>query len=346
MGRHQRMGSSHGQPTAQVVALMVPDSGAPDLSDVAEERRSDLARFVPASMDCETADALRPWVVWSVSRVPFTSAHTDHKRVGAVYVLLADDWEGHGVVDPRKAFTYSRVQDHLQRRKAHGLKPNSLGSIRSNLYAVGRQIAPKGYPKVAVSSSRTIVRPAATAGVVRGLYDAAGRIRGVTGERLWVLLVLTTHAGARSRELTNLRGGDITQETHVGRLILFVRLVNPRTGRERFVPILDPVVASRLRQHATAVGAEGFLLGSGGNRKNTVNKIMEDARNRFGAPVSVTADQLRGFYITRLAESPIPTSLMMRLTDLGDSHSLYQYHQLMRVHDRAQQVAFMIGALR
>lgn len=298
----------------------------PDLSDVASERRIHIEHVAPSAVSRETARVLRPWVVWCVTRAPFTTQQADHQRIGQTYVLLAEDLRLHGDVDPVRAFRHSAVVNHLQRRQQEGQTPGTVGAVRANLFVLGRIIAPRNYPPAPQPARRLHVRRAATAREVRLLEGASHRIEGVVGDRLRVILDLTTHAGGRSKEIARVRGRDIIQEQIGFRQVTCVRLTSPTTGRERLVPVLDPVVACRLTDRAASVGSRGApLLGTPGNLKNSVNKVMSTVRAEYGVQVSVTADQLRGYYITRLAQAPVPAATLMQLTDLGNSHSLFEY---------------------
>ena len=142
------------------------------------------------------------------------------------------------------------------------------------------------------------MKQAASAAEVRALELAALRIPGVVGQRLRLILDLTTHAGARAKEITHVHGRDIREEFIEGRLVTTVRLHNPASGCDREVPVLDPVVANRLVAQAKRVGDGGSLLGTPGNMKNQINKVFSIARSEHGVQVDVTADQLRGYYIT------------------------------------------------
>ena len=348
MGRHRKLSAADSMVNLKPreTTIHAIPKRAPDLSDVDPDRRRHIEKIQPKSVSAEMADLLRPWVVWCVTRVPFTASQTDHKRVGQTYLLLAEDMHLHGEADPVRAFRYKAVNAHLSRRQKAGMSGNSLAAIRANLFAIGRIVAPSNYPPPRAGSDRPHVKPAATSTQVRMLEAAAQRIPGVVGARLRVILDLTTHAGARAKELTKVRGGDIVQQRCDGRLLTLVRLVNPSSGRARMVPVLDPVVALRLVKQADAVGQGGPLLGTPGNMKNAVNKVFSCARSDHGLQVDVTADQLRGYYITRLTEAPIPVATVLHLTDLGNSHSLYEYTRDVKPAPRSAQVQMLAGVLR
>lgn len=354
MGRHKRMSAAA---TREAVTTSDPEVTAghfawepsahgPDLSGIEPERRERIERFEPKTVSLDMIEQLRPWVLWCATRVPFTSHQTDRRRLGQTYALLAEDMDLHGDVDPARAFRFSNVREHVERRRRGGMAASSRNSVQSNLYAIGRCIAPAHYPPRVAGSERVSVKCAATEQQVRVLEAAAARIRGVTADRLRIILDLTTHAGARSRELTQVRGRDIVEEQIDGRLVLTVRLVNRRSGRERRVPILDPVVAARLAATAKQVGAGGTLLGTPGNMKNAVNKVFATVRQDHGVTAEVTADQLRGFFVTRLAQAPIPVVLVQELADMGNSHSLYEWTKNLEAPALPAQVAMLAGVTR
>lgn len=353
MGRHKKLNAaaptalrSGGSRTATGCHSADLPGAGPNLSDVDPIRRATIERFQPKGLSSEMADLLRPWVVWCVSRQPFTAEQTDQRRIGQTYALLAEDTELHGNVDPKRAFRFSNVREHLERRRQSGLSANSCNSIRSNLYALGRCIAPKNYPAKPAASGRPSVKCAATEHEVRALEAAATRIGGVLGGRLRTILDLTTRAGARATELTQVRGRDIVEQMIDGRLILTVQLVNPKSGRIRHVPVLDQMVARRLAETAEAVGSGARLLGTPGNLKNAINKVFSTARERHGVTIQVTADQLRGYYVTRLSQAPVPVVLVQQIADMGNSHSLYEWTKNLEAPTLPEQVRMLAGALR
>lgn len=320
-----------------------PTAVGPDLSDVDRQRRAHIEHVASKKVSREMTRVLRPWVVWCVTRAPFTTEQTDHNRVGQTYLLLAEDLQLHGDVDPVRAFRHSTVVNHLARRQQDGQTAGTIGAVRANLFPLGRIIAPRNYPPALRRAERRHVRPAATAREVRLLEGAAHRIDSVVGRRLQTILDLTTHAGGRSKELTQVRGRDIVQEQVGNRQVTCVRLTSPTTGRTRMVPVLDPVVACRLTDKAAAVGSGAPLLGTPGNLKNAVNKVLATVRAEHGVQVTVTADQLRGYYITQLAQSSVPAATLMQLTDLGNSHSLFEYCRDLDPISQASLVAILAG---
>lgn len=349
MGRYKKMTAAAigAAPTgAMAAAAKEPTNGTgPDLSQVDPVRRARIEAFEPESVRPEQVAVLRPWVVWCVTRVEWSSHQNDLRRIGQTYALLADDLGLHGEVDVARAFVCSKVREHLERRRRDGLKPNSVAAIQSNLFAIGRVIAPRGYPRPPQHQTRPHVKKAASAAEVRGLELAAMRIPGVMGQRLRLILDLTTHAGARAKEITHVRGRDIREEFIEGRVVTTVRLHNPASGCDREVPVLDPVVASRLVAQAKKAGSGGSLLGTPGNMKNQVNKVFATVRSEHCVQVNVTADQLRGYYITELAKT-VPATTLMALTDLGNSHSLYEYTKSLTAISVQDLTRELIGATR
>lgn len=315
----------------------------PDLSDVDPQRRAHIEHVTSKAVSRDLVPVLRPWVVWCLTRAPFTTEQADHQRIGQTYVLLAEDLQLHGDISPVRAFRHSAVVNHLARRQQDGQSAGTVGAVRANLFPLGRIIAPRNYPAVPRRAERRHVRPAATAREVRLLEGAAHRIEGVVGQRLRTILDLTTHAGGRSKELTHVLGRDIVQVQVGNRQVTCVRLTSPTTGRARMVPVLDPVVACRLTDRAVAVGSGAPLLGTPGNLKNAVNKVLATVRAEHGVQVTATADQLRGYYITRLAQSAVPAATLMQLTDLGNSHSLYEYCRDLDPVPQAALVAILAG---
>lgn len=154
MGRHKKMTAATAALTTTVerrsVSVLVtePSFGTgPDLAQVDEGRRARIESFEPESVRPEQAAVLRPWVVWCVTRVEWSSHQNDLKRVGQTYALLRDDLGLHGDIDVARAFRCANVREHLERRLRDGLKSSSIRAIQANLFAIGRVIAPRGYPR-------------------------------------------------------------------------------------------------------------------------------------------------------------------------------------------------------
>lgn len=355
MGRHKRMDAAHRDSTlvpvagdpeagleskieAKLEARLDSKPGAqvqPWWPEVEPERRAlydELAAFRPRLV-VKDLGALVSVAAAMVVQDPAKTRETDRKRVTLLCQLLAHDRDIHGSIDLRRALRRVHVERYT-RVVTGSDKPGTLAAYSSHFNRFGRLLHPGDYPPRSEPISRPRVRPPYSEQEVKALYRHRLTVSETVARRLVVVLDLATGAGARAEEMNTLTGSSIRGVPGAdGTEVVYVDLPSRRTGELRSVPVFNAVKGSRLRARAQEVGADGYLLP--GPRRNAVNSVRTAAA-RSGVNFDLHAVRLRHTWIVELAQRPIPTAVLLKLADLGDSHTVFELAKYMRPFDEVE----------
>jgi len=251
---------------------------------------------------------------------------TVKNRVSTVARYLVSESERVGQFDYRAAFRRANVDRYLDVMVMRRT-PKSAKMLRSLLYFTARLVHPREYPQPRSPISRGVARTRAVGpGRVAELYRIAAALPAVHSRRLLLQLDLCYWAGARPRDLMDLRGSDISETSWNGDPVALIRLAN-QAGGTRIVPVGDPAASRRLLA-AAAERPTQFLMTIGGGKigRNTANKTSEYLIRR--GHQGINAAELRHGWMVHLAQR-VPAALLMQLADVKDIRVLAEQQDLL-----------------
>lgn len=343
MGRHKRMVSATRprENSDTSAAATRGDIWRPSIEPAHQERFDALAQYRPKIQVTDLA-AIWPVAAAMIAQAPATTIGTDRKRLTQLCHLLAHDRDVHGGVDLRRALQRENVDHYIYKGHPGRPTPGSIRTYKSHLYRFGRILHPTEYPEALVTANRNEVRAPYSADEIRALYRHQHSLSDSLAGRLLAVLDLATGAGARSEEIATLTGASIHTIRARGEDITCVDIPSRRTGELRTVPIHDPAKGGRLLRRARDLGPDEWLLP--GSRHNAVNGIRTTIRRR-GVEITMSAVRLRHTWIVDLAQHGVPTALLLRLADLGDSHTLHDLTRWMRRYHPAEATEWIQEAM-
>lgn len=224
MGRHTRMRPAAATEDGVVAAPVVPVAVAPSASAARSSRpRSTPNRVAPVQRGelVESLSDFRPHGVRGVDQAMIDAiaqvvaaastgvAAVDRVSMGRVCRLAVADRAAHGDLNLARAFLPESLAFYVQ-QVAPSRTVSGLRTLRSELERLGRSVHPGLYPaaRPKMVDQGKLAAPY-TPSEVRRLYAFAFATTPGLSARLLVVLDLTTGVGARSVEITDLRGGDV-----------------------------------------------------------------------------------------------------------------------------------------
>lgn len=334
MGRYRSMPSGHGvaqSPSVARAAAHAVLADRPWRPDVAEETRGLYRELISRMPDLpiKDIDQVGRIAAAMVTTVPGHTLESQRRRMVLLCDLLDYDRELNGDLDLRRALRHGTVESFL-RYQAGTQSRATVRTYASHLRPFGRLLHPQEYPPRQPTAREARVQAPLTDDEVKALYRKRLSVSEMLACRLETALDLTTGAGARSEEMTDLTGSCVrTLPTTFGDAVC-VDLTSRRTGLIRTVPFLDPVKGARVLRRAQQVGPDAYLLP--GARRNAVNSVQTAIR-KHGVDLTLPAVQLRHWWICDVARKPIPTAAFLQVADLGDSHTLFELAKAIPAYD-------------
>lgn len=254
------------------------------------------------------------------------SVELDGIRLSVVARYLLFESDRMGQFDYRAAFRRSNVDRYLQ-VKSMGWTVKTARQMRTWLYIIGRIVHPREYPQAWAPLAEKPVRTRPISPErVRRLYMVAAALPAVHSRRLLLQLDLCYGAGARPRDLKELRGCDISETSWDGEPVALVRLAN-QSGGTRLVPVADPDASRRILAAAAERPIQYLMTIDGGTLgRNASNKAGEYLVRR--GHEGFNAAELRHGWMVQMAQF-VPAALLMQLADVKDVRILAEHQQLL-----------------